>query len=138
MTVQRWNDFLNSHHRPIMIFADVMEGKTLQQGFEVLRRLVVAMGFKGRFALFPEKGFIRVAFELETDAGLFVHAVKATMTAREDGWSSQWAFKLDKKAIASALELVNNLPGRRTAAPRTVTPWTPWTTSRSKGRVFPS
>jgi hypothetical protein len=93
MPVMRWDAFNAAHPRPFMIFADYEEGR--QSGFELLRRLAVSMLPRGNIALRPEKGLIRIAFELEADAKKFAENVQARKTAREGGWAGQWAFEHD-------------------------------------------
>jgi hypothetical protein len=118
MAIMGWKAFTDSYHRPYMIFADVAQGQSEQTHFEVLRRLAVAMDPKGSFALFPEDGYIRVAFELDQDAKKFAAGVQAQRTAREDGWAGQWAFGYDEK-MQKKIEILLE-PHKRKAKPRTV------------------
>jgi hypothetical protein len=115
MPVMRWNEFNEAHHRPYVVFADIGGSSSPQLGFDRLRRLVVAMTPKGNVSLFPETSFLRVAFELDTDAEQFAAGVRAKRTAREVGWVEQWSFRFDPKTakVESPLKLA-----QRTAQPR--------------------
>ena len=120
MAIMRWIDFNEAYQRPYMIFADFPHGQP--SGFELLRRLAMAMDLMGSFALFPEVGFIRLAFELDQDAVTFAEGVKAKRTAREGGWSGQWAFGFDakmQKTIEALLEPIKRAAKPRTGSPRT-------------------
>ena len=114
MPILRWDAFNNTHHRPYVVFADCPERQ--QSCFDLLRRLAVAMRPTGDLALFPDEGFVRIIFELNTDAEKFADGVQAKRTAREGGWVGQWAFGLDEK-MARTIETVLN-PIKATATTR--------------------
>ena len=116
MPVLRWDDFNNTHVRPYMIFADIGLGHTR---FDLLRQFAVAMAPQGDLAMLPEGGFIRLGFELDTDAEKFAAAVQAKRTAREGGWAGQWAFAFDKK---TANIIQGLLPTKLPIKPRLGTP----------------
>jgi hypothetical protein len=104
MPLMRWDAFHESHHRPFMVFADV-DGR-MRTRFALLSSLVAAMDLKGSYALNPEKGRIRVAFERDIDAQKLAAAVKARKTAREGGWAGQWAFIFNAEMEATIKSLL--------------------------------
>jgi hypothetical protein len=111
MPVMRWDQFNQSHSRSYMVFADAGP-KGL--GFELLRRLAVAMNPQGNLAFLPEERFTRIAFEHDADAEKFAAGVGAKRTAREGGWAGQWAFANDENMHA-AVEALLGTPKRAAA-----------------------
>jgi len=109
MPVMRWGAFTAAHPRPYVIFADRGQGQFPQAAYELLRRHILKMAPEGSFSLYPEEGFIRVAFELETDAMKFAAGLRAKRTAREGGWVGQWSFAYDEKAAKTIESLLEPL-----------------------------
>jgi hypothetical protein len=104
MGMMRWSAFHGRHPRSFMIFAD-LDGRS-QNSFELLNSVAEAMALGGNYALHPEQGLIRLAFECEADAQKFADSVQAHRSAREGGWSGQWAFRLNTPAVAAIRALL--------------------------------
>jgi hypothetical protein len=94
-----WAAFLDAHYRPFMIRAD-LQARGPQQRFELLQRLLKAMNLTGNYAIYWDEDFIRIAFELETDAVQVVRSVNARKGDRRDEWAGQWVFPLDAPTAA--------------------------------------
>ena len=57
------------------------------------------MGIRGRYALMPETGLVRLAFVLEADAKRVAKKLLATCTEYENGMEGQWVGALTRDLV---------------------------------------
>jgi hypothetical protein len=107
-----WPAFHQAYPRSYMLFADLVEGASQQRGFVVLHRMIAQAGLLGRYAMMPEPGLYRVAFEKESDALKVAEALSAARTGRETRWAGQWAVAFTAVMQADIIKVLTPAPKR--------------------------